>query len=148
MAVRMAEKARSVDDVGFAFKNGAQDDRVPSGSYSRSASWMIMMSPVASRSPRATAAPLPRFFSCSMTRTPCLPLVLREDLACAVRRPVVHDDELAFEAAEVTLSTRLMISRIVRRSLKAGMTIDSFMRAQILYQRFPRPRAGRVAAWQ
>ncbi len=37
------------------------------GSYSRSASWTMMMSPVASVKPRRSAAPLPWFFSWKST---------------------------------------------------------------------------------
>ena len=70
MAVRMAEKARSVDDVGFAFKDGAQDDRVlvrvvfqvgvlddhdVAGGFAK---------------PAGDRRALPMFSSCSMTRTP------------------------------------------------------------------------------
>ena len=68
---------------------------ISAGSYSRSASWMIAMSPVMWRIAVWIAAPLPRFLS---WKTGLIRGVLRgqlaEDLGRAVGRAVVDDDQL------------------------------------------------------
>ena len=54
-------------------RSGRSSSGYSAGSYSRSASWMIRISPRAASSAVRTARPLPRFFGCRITRTPSRP---------------------------------------------------------------------------
>ena len=65
-----------------------------SGEYSRSASWMIIMSPVTAAKPRRSAAPLPPLRGWRSRTNPQLLLQPLEDLGRAVGRHVVDDDQL------------------------------------------------------
>ena len=94
------------------------------GSYSRSASWMMTMSPVTAANPVRRAAPLPRLRSCRTRRH--RPAAASSRKASPVPS-VEQSSTTTISFSRGTAFTRERISRIVPISLYAGMTTDSFI---------------------
>src|SRR3954469_17722812 len=108
---------------------GASISGYSAGSYSRSASWMMIRSPVARRMPSVTAAPLPMFcgWNTGVIIEGCWPA--RSPMIS--RDPSVEPSSTSSTSRSIeprsTASTRRTDSVSVPRSLKTGTMMLSFI---------------------